>query len=71
MAAIWPGVDRQQLLNNIYSDDRALNDRAIDNFLENIRNKNSAARPGVELIHSAYGVGYKFEGREQWVLAKK
>lgn len=56
--------NRQQLLNNIYSDDRALNDRAIDNFVKNIRKKISAVAPGAELIHSVYGVGYKFEGRE-------
>jgi two-component system response regulator BaeR len=64
--ATHPGrvYNRQQLLNNIYSDDRALNDRAIDNFVKNIRKKISAAGPGAELIHSVYGVGYKFEGRE-------
>ena len=70
--ATHPGrvYNRQQLLNNIYSDDRALNDRAIDNFVKNIRKKISAVGPGAKLIHSVYGVGYKFEGREQCVLAK-
>lgn len=64
--ATHPGrvYNRQQLLNNIYSDDRALNDRAIDNFVKNIRKKISAVAPGTEWIHSLYGVGYKFEGRE-------
>ena len=53
--------NRQQLLNNIYPDERALNDRAIDNYIKNIRKKISAISPAVELIHSVYGVGYKYE----------
>lgn len=52
---------RQQLLTSIYSDDRALNDRAIDNFVKNIRKKLAAVSSDTELIHSVYGVGYRFE----------
>jgi len=61
--ASHPGrvYNRQQLLNNIYPDERALNDRAIDNYIKNIRKKISTESKGVELIHSVYGVGYKFE----------
>jgi two-component system response regulator BaeR len=61
--ATHPGrvFNRQQLLNNIYPDDRALNDRAIDNFIKNIRKKITRVGHSVELIHSIYGVGYKFE----------
>lgn len=61
--AIHPGrvYNRQQLLNNIYPDERALNDRAIDNFIKNIRRKISSVSSGCLLIHSVYGVGYKFE----------
>jgi len=54
--------NRQQLLNNIYPDERALNDRAIDNYIKNIRKKISVVSNECELIHSVYGVGYKFEG---------
>lgn len=53
--------NRQQLLNNIYPDDRALNDRAIDNFIKNIRKKINPLSNGVEMLHSVYGAGYKFE----------
>ena len=53
--------NRQQLLNNIYPDERALNDRAIDNFIKNLRKKITAVSNECELIHSVYGVGYKFE----------
>ena len=54
--------NRQQLLNNIYTDERALNDRAIDNYIKNLRKKISALGYAEELIHSVYGVGYKYEG---------
>jgi len=53
--------NRQQLLNNIYPDERALNDRAIDNYIKNLRKKIAAVSNDYELIHSVYGVGYKFE----------
>lgn len=56
--------NRQQLLNNIYPDDRALNDRAIDNFIKNIRKKITPLSNGVEMLHSVYGAGYKFEINE-------
>lgn len=61
--AAHPGrvYNRQQLLNNIYPDERALNDRAIDNYIKNIRKKLATATDDLELIHSLYGVGYKFE----------
>ena len=61
--AAHPGrvYNRQQLLNNIYPDERALNDRAIDNYIKNIRKKISIISHECELIHSVYGVGYKFE----------
>lgn len=61
--AAHPGrvYNRQQLLNNIYPDERALNDRAIDNYIKNIRKKISAVSNNSEYIHSVYGVGYRFE----------
>ena len=61
--AAHPGrvYNRQQLLNNIYADERALNDRAIDNYIKNLRKKISTVSSECELIHSVYGVGYKFE----------
>ena len=61
--AAHPGrvYNRQQLLNNIYADERALNDRAIDNYIKNLRKKIAAVSNDCELIHSVYGVGYKFE----------
>jgi two-component system response regulator BaeR len=61
--AAHPGrvYNRQQLLDGTYPDERALNDRAIDNHIKNLRKKMSQLLPEVELIHSVYGIGYKFE----------
>jgi len=52
---------RAQLLDLVYSDYRDITDRAIDSHVRNLRSKLRKALPGTELIHSVYGVGYKFE----------
>lgn len=63
--ASHPGrvYNRQQLLNSVYHDERALNDRAVDNFIKNLRKKISAVREDCDMIQSVYGVGYRFETR--------
>ncbi len=52
---------RQQLMNKIYPDERNVSDRTIDSHIKKLRKKMAAVSPGEELIHSVYGVGYKFE----------
>jgi two-component system response regulator BaeR len=52
---------RQQLMDQIYRDQRTVSDRTIDSHIKKLRKKINAGDPGVELIHSVYGVGYKFE----------
>ena len=52
---------RQQLMDRIYRDQRIVADRTIDSHIKKLRKKIAAAGAGVELIHSVYGVGYKFE----------
>jgi two-component system response regulator BaeR len=37
------------------------NDRAIDSHVKNLRRKLDGALPGVEAIHSIYGLGYRFD----------
>lgn len=61
--AAHPGrvYSRQQLLDSVYPDQRALNDRAIDNHVKNLRRKIMETGEISELIHSVYGVGYKLE----------
>jgi two-component system response regulator BaeR len=52
---------RQQLMNNIYHDERFVSDRTIDSHIKKLRRKIEAIDPKLRLIHSIYGVGYKFE----------
>lgn len=62
--AARPGriYNRQQLMDQIYHDQRTVSDRTIDSHIKKLRKKIAAGgAPGVELIHSVYGVGYKFE----------
>lgn len=61
--AARPGriYSRQQLMDQIYHDQRTVCDRTIDSHIKKLRKKINAGAPDVELIHSVYGVGYKFE----------
>ncbi|MBJ6726906.1 response regulator [Geomesophilobacter sediminis] len=52
---------RAQLMDRIYPDQRVVSDRTIDSHIKKLRKKIAAVAPDVELIHSIYGVGYKFE----------
>jgi two-component system response regulator BaeR len=52
---------RQQLMDKIYPDERSVSDRTIDSHIKKLRRKIEAVDPETKLIHSVYGVGYKFE----------
>jgi two-component system response regulator BaeR len=52
---------REHLMDQIYQDHRIVNDRTIDSHITKLRKKLATACPGNEIIHSVYGVGYKFE----------
>ena len=52
---------RDQLMDRLYSDQRIVCDRTIDSHIKKLRKKIAAAGPELELIHSIYGVGYKYE----------
>ncbi|MCP5208500.1 MAG: response regulator [Hahellaceae bacterium] len=52
---------REQLMNHIYSDHRIVSDRTIDSHIKKLRKKIADISPDAEIIHSVYGVGYKFE----------
>jgi two-component system, OmpR family, response regulator BaeR len=52
---------RQKLMDKIYPDERIVSDRTIDSHIKKLRKKIDAAEPKAKLIHSVYGVGYKFE----------
>jgi len=50
---------RDQLMNEMYSDYRVVNDRAVDTHIKNLRRKLADVQPGVEHIESVYGIGYR------------
>jgi len=52
---------RQQIMERIYPDDRFVSDRTVDSHIKKLRKKIEAVAPEATLIHSVYGVGYKFE----------
>ncbi len=52
---------RNQLMDRLYPDQRIICDRTIDSHIKNLRKKIAVAAPDLELIHSIYGVGYKYE----------
>ncbi len=52
---------REQLMDHIYPDQRIVSDRTIDSHIKNLRKKIAGISPETELIHSVYGVGYKYD----------
>lgn len=52
---------RDQLMDKLYSDQRIVCDRTIDSHIKKLRKKISSVAPELEVIHSIYGVGYKYE----------
>ena len=60
--AAHPGriYSRDQLMDQIYSDQRIVSDRTIDSHIKKLRKKIAALGRDEELIGSVYGVGYKF-----------
>jgi two-component system response regulator BaeR len=61
--ASHPGriYSRPQILELAYYETDEVSDRIIDSHIKNIRKKVAAVMPDVDLIHSVYGVGYRFE----------
>ena len=52
---------REQLMDMMYRDQRFVSDRTVDSHIKKIRRKIASVAPDRELVHSVYGVGYKFE----------
>ena len=52
---------RSVLVDKIYNDGRVVSDRTIDSHINKLRKYFADVLPDVELIHSLYAVGYKFE----------
>jgi two-component system response regulator BaeR len=52
---------RDQLMDAMYRDERVVSDRTVDSHVKKIRKKISDVVPDREIIHSVYGVGYKYD----------
>lgn len=50
---------REQLMQNMYEDNRIVSDRTIDSHIKKLRKKIHQLSPDEEIIHSVYGVGYR------------
>ena len=56
---------RARLMERIYDDHRVVSDRTIDSHVKKLRRRLAEILPpGRELIHSVYGVGYRYEDLE-------
>lgn len=52
---------RDQLLDALHDDGRAISDRAVDSHVRNLRRKLEQANGGCDPIRSVYGVGYALD----------
>jgi two-component system, OmpR family, response regulator BaeR len=67
--AAHPGhiYSRDQLMDQMYRDERIVADRTVDSHVKKLRRKIADVIPAHEFIHSVYGVGYCYEDRRQGV----
>jgi len=56
---------REKLMERIYRDHRIVSDRTIDSHVKKLRRKLEELAPDQEIIHSVYGVGYRYEVRDE------
>ncbi|WP_299261408.1 response regulator [uncultured Kushneria sp.] len=52
---------REQLMDHMYRDHRIVSERTVDSHIKKLRKKLAEIWPEREVIHSVYGVGYKYE----------
>jgi two-component system, OmpR family, response regulator BaeR len=52
---------RDQLMDAMYRDERVVADRTVDSHIKKIRRKIAAVLPDRDVVHSVYGLGYKYE----------
>ncbi|WP_191603021.1 response regulator [Marinomonas algicola] len=55
---------REIIMKSIYTDSRVVSDRTIDSHIKKLRKKISAIAPELNVIHSVYGAGYRFENND-------
>ncbi len=55
---------REIIMKRIYTDSRVVSDRTIDSHIKKLRKRISMVAPELNLIHSVYGAGYRFENND-------
>lgn len=55
-------LNRNQLMDQMYDDHRAVSDRTVDSHVANLRKKLKSLKPDSEFIQPVYGVGYRYIG---------
>lgn len=55
---------RDLIMKSIYTDSRVVSDRTIDSHIKKLRKKIAAVAPELNVIHSVYGAGYRFENND-------
>lgn len=55
---------REQLMDQMYRDHRIVSERTVDSHVKKLRRKIAETWPERDIIHSVYGVGYKYEPGE-------
>lgn len=55
---------REVIMKRIYTDSRVVSDRTIDSHIKKLRKKISQVAPELNVIHSVYGAGYRFENSD-------
>jgi DNA-binding response OmpR family regulator len=61
---------REQLLNAVWGQDRAITDRTVDVYILRLRQKIERDATAPKLIHSVRGFGYSFEPRNVAIAAE-
>lgn len=63
LLATRPGriFSRAQVLDLAYPDSEDVSNRIVDSHVKNIRKKLAVLLPDREILHSVYGIGYRFE----------
>lgn len=61
---------REQLLNAVWGQDRAITDRTVDVYILRLRQKIERDPANPKMIHSVRGFGYSFEPRNQEAVAE-
>jgi DNA-binding response OmpR family regulator len=53
-------LTREQLFEAVWGRERRATDRSVDVYVSRLRTKLAEALPGIDFIHTHFGIGYRF-----------